>query len=362
MYVETFTNERIIQDLARARCNERGNVATILRLIAEVERRRLFAVQGYSSLYGYCTEELGYSEDEAYRRIGVARAGLRFPLIIAMIERGELHLTGAARCAAHLTEENHRELLAAAAYKTKREIEEMLAEHNPVPDLPDLMEPSDCDPRHSVQPLAKDRFLICFTGSRRIRDLIERAKELTSHQRPRPGFEAVIEAALETYVEKLEKKKYKTTDRPHEPRASESEDPHYVPAHVKREVYLRDGGRCTYVGCNGRRCNARFLLEFDHIHPVGLGGKSTVENVRLRCHAHNQLTAREDYDPEYVALRAQGFRPVWKTRAARRKEARRTKLVPEPVRREANLAYLNAIRPFGTEPLEFPLNLRERFL
>src|SRR5688572_645771 len=314
MTVQTLTNDRIIRDLARARCNERGNVATILRLIAEVERRRLFAVQGYSSLYGYCTEALGYSEDEAYRRIGVARAGVRFPLIIKMIERGELHLTGAARCAPHLTEENHRQILAAAKHKTKREIEEMLAERNPVPDLPDLMEPTASDPRHSVQPLAKDRFLICFTGSRRIRDLIERAKELTSYQRPRPGFEAVIEAALECYVEKLEKKKFKTTARRQKPRVVESEDPRYVPADVKREVYLRDGGRCTYVGCNGRRCNARFLLEFDHIIPVGRGGKSTVVNLRLRCHAHNQLTAREDYDPEYVALRAQGFRPVWRTR------------------------------------------------
>jgi len=169
MHVETFTNDRIIHDLKRARANERASLATILRLIGEVERRRLYAVLGYSSLYAYCTEVLGYSEDEACLRIGVARAGRRFPLIIEMIERGELHLSGAARCAPQLTPEDYREILSTAAHKTKREIEEMLAARWPQPDLPDSIEAVDpSDRRHTVQPLAEDRFAICFTGSRRV--------------------------------------------------------------------------------------------------------------------------------------------------------------------------------------------------
>ena len=199
-------------------------------------------------------------------------------------------------------------------------------------------------------PLAKDRFLICFTGSRRIRDLIERAKELTSHQRPRPAFEGVIEAALETYVAQLEKKKFKTTDRPKQPRASESEDPRHISAHVMREVHQRDGGRCTYVSPDGRRCNARHFLEYDHIDPVALGGKSIATNLRLRCHAHNQLTARQDFDPEYIALRAAGFRPV----------RRRTRSVPERERVAINRAALQAIRPLGTPPIQFPLTAHLR--
>src|SRR5262245_4698212 len=137
MQLQQHSNERIIRDLKRARANERASLAAILRLIGEVERRRLHAERGYSSLYAYCTEVLGYSEDEACMRIGVARAGRRFPLILEMIERGELHLTGAARCAPQLTPEDYREILAAAAHKTKREIEEMLAARWPQPDLAD---------------------------------------------------------------------------------------------------------------------------------------------------------------------------------------------------------------------------------
>jgi 5-methylcytosine-specific restriction endonuclease McrA len=60
---------------------------------------------------------------------------------------------------------------------------------------------------------------------------------------------------------------------------------------VKRQVWKRDQGRCTFVSASGRRCDARRFLEYDHIEPVARGGKSTFENLRLRCRAHNQYEA-----------------------------------------------------------------------
>jgi 5-methylcytosine-specific restriction endonuclease McrA len=64
------------------------------------------------------------------------------------------------------------------------------------------------------------------------------------------------------------------------------------PAAVARAVFLRDGQQCSYVSPDGRRCSARRWLELDHIDPFALGGESTVENLRLRCRAHNQRHAR----------------------------------------------------------------------
>jgi 5-methylcytosine-specific restriction endonuclease McrA len=110
-------------------------------------------------------------------------------------------------------------------------------------------------------------------------------------------------------VEKLEKQKYKKTDRPQPQREEPSADPRHIPAQVMRDVYERDGG-CTFVGPGGRRCRARSYLEFDHIVPIALGGKSIIENLRLRCQAHNQLAARETFGEEHMSLRASGFRPV----------------------------------------------------
>jgi hypothetical protein len=79
-----------------------------------------------------------------------------------------------------------------------------------------------------------------------------------------------------------------------------------------REVYRRDGGRCTYVGTHGHRCRARAFLEFDHVDLVAHGGKSTADKLRLRCRAHNQLTAREVFGDQHMSLHASGFRPVGK--------------------------------------------------
>ncbi len=63
----------------------------------------------------------------------------------------------------------------------------------------------------------------------------------------------------------------------------------YIPAAVRREVWRRDGGRCSYVDCDsGRRCGSRYRLEIDHIVPFALGGGAVPGNLRIRCNAHHR--------------------------------------------------------------------------
>ena len=62
-----------------------------------------------------------------------------------------------------------------------------------------------------------------------------------------------------------------------------------IPAAVRRQVWQRDGGRCSYVDREtGRRCNSRHLIEMDHILPYALGGSSDPGNVRLLCGVHHR--------------------------------------------------------------------------
>ena len=71
----------------------------------------------------------------------------------------------------------------------------------------------------------------------------------------------------------------------------------YIPAPVRREVWRRDGGCCSYVDPHsGRRCGSRFLLELDHVVPFALGGSAEPGNLRVRCAAHHRLRHRE-YGP-----------------------------------------------------------------
>ena len=62
-----------------------------------------------------------------------------------------------------------------------------------------------------------------------------------------------------------------------------------IPAAVKRQVWERDRGCCSYVDrCSGRRCGSRHLLQIDHVLPFALGGSAEPDNLRLLCAAHHR--------------------------------------------------------------------------
>jgi hypothetical protein len=46
----------------------------------------------------------------------------------------------------------------------------------------------------------------------------------------------------------------------------------YVPAAVRRAVWVRDEGRCAFVGANGR-CTERGFLELHHVEPFAAGAR-----------------------------------------------------------------------------------------
>ena len=85
-------------------------------------------------MFAYCTERLHLSDAEAYLRIAAARASREHPVLLEMLADGRLHLTAIAKLAPHLTPENRDELLERATHRTKREIEELVAEIAPRPD------------------------------------------------------------------------------------------------------------------------------------------------------------------------------------------------------------------------------------
>src|SRR5450631_3416751 len=107
--------------------------ARIIAHIAEVEERKLHLKEGSSSLFEYCVKQLGLSESEAFHRLTAARFARRFPVVFAMIERREIHLSGVCLLRDHLTQENHAELLAEASNKTKLQVQELLARRFPRP-------------------------------------------------------------------------------------------------------------------------------------------------------------------------------------------------------------------------------------
>jgi hypothetical protein len=60
----------------------------ILSRIAEVDERKLYLEEGYSSMHAFCVGELHYSEGAAFKRIGAARAARRFPQLFDAVAEG----------------------------------------------------------------------------------------------------------------------------------------------------------------------------------------------------------------------------------------------------------------------------------
>jgi 5-methylcytosine-specific restriction endonuclease McrA len=137
--LRSVPDDELLRRLAEIMRQSRRVEADLVAHIAEVDARRLYARSASPSMFAYATEVLHLSEAEAYLRIAAARASREHPILLAMLADGRLHLTAIAKIVPHLTAENREELLARAAYKSKRQIEELVAEASPRPDVPAVM-------------------------------------------------------------------------------------------------------------------------------------------------------------------------------------------------------------------------------
>ena len=100
----------------------------------------------------------------------------------------------------------------------------------------------------------------------------------------------IFDRAVTLLIEQLERQRFAQTERARASKPS-PESSRHIPAAVRRAVWRRDGGCCAFVGTEGR-CGERAFLELHHVAPYAVGGRATVENIELRCRAHNAYEAR----------------------------------------------------------------------
>ncbi len=330
------SDDQLLRRLSELVRDSRRVEAVLIAHIAEVDGRRIY-IREAPSMFVYCTQVLHLSEHEAYVRITVARASRRHPELVAMLADGRLHLSGIAKLAPHLTDGNREGLLTRATHKTKSQIEELIADIAPKPDVapavrrlpvrntavstgelgPDRVSagqlfapattgpPPECRPQPSspvcraaaVTPLAPARYKIEFTASTDLRDKLARLQALMQHDLP-----TIIEAAVTEKLERLDAKRFGLTKSPRKDLDGTDTAPRsrYLPAAVRRTVRKRDGGQCTFVLRNGSRCPERRGIEFHHRDPFGRGGRHDPDNVCLMCRQHNGYVAELDYGKEQI--------------------------------------------------------------
>jgi hypothetical protein len=321
--------------------NERRALAAMLAHLAEVEDRRLHLKIGCSSLFDYCLRRLGLSEGEAFRRVTGARLARRFPVVFGLVARGDIHLSALCQLRDYLTSENHQGLLQEASYKTKKQVEELLARRSPKPEVQSMIRRlpapttvsvetltsasreewageragtegmvgpaheharpvtlSRSQPAAIVEPLSEERYRLQLNASAELKRKLELARDLMSHANPHGDLAIVVERALELLVEKLQRERFAQTPvcRASDTRANERR----VSNATRRAVVARDGLQCSYVSPDGERCPSRRFLQFHHEQAWALGGQSDAENVRVLCASHNQLLGERDFGREHM--------------------------------------------------------------
>src|SRR6266581_1356570 len=116
---------------------ERESLVELVAHLAALDRRPgLYASHGFGSLFSYCTQALRSSEDAACNRIDAARTCRRFPVILDLLVSGDVTLTTVRLLGRHLTPQNHEAVLARAKGRTRHQIDLLVAELAPRPDVP----------------------------------------------------------------------------------------------------------------------------------------------------------------------------------------------------------------------------------
>jgi hypothetical protein len=157
-----------------------------------------------------------------------------------------------------------------------------------------------------IEPIAPARYKVEFTASAELHDKLCRLQSLMRRAARSNDLATVVDEAVTMLLGKLEARRFGKTKAPRKTLedSDTSASSRNTPAAVKRVVFERDGGRCAFVGANGRRCSCTDpgQLEYHHIHPFGQGGDHNPENLELRCASHNAYQAELDYGKELIEL------------------------------------------------------------
>lgn len=210
---------------------DKGVVAVLIAHLAEFEARDLHLEKGHNSMFAFCVHELKMAEQEAYKRIAVARLARRLPGILDRLACGRIHLSALTILAPHLAEDNWERILDQAESKSMRELERIAVSFAPKPDrgdairrlaapnaapepeaqditpqsngsMPEAIELLPPAPRQRIEPLSPERVHFGFTGSERLREKVQRVRELMWHSDPAGRLEFVFEKLADFYLDR----------------------------------------------------------------------------------------------------------------------------------------------------------------
>jgi 5-methylcytosine-specific restriction endonuclease McrA len=282
-------HERALKVAARFKRAE----ADLISILQEVEASRVYVELEFASLFQYCVKALGLSEPVTSNFVTVSRKAAKIPGLQSAIQNGLLTVSIARKITPVLTLENQEEWVEKAQILSCRKLEEAVARVLPREATPERM-----------KVVSEDRVEVKLGISKAAQEKLKRIQDLESQRTARPAsLEDTLEALLEVYLEAKDPvrraarvmKRKNAAPAPvtgHvEPKEPENQEP--IPAVVKHQVSLRDGGQCVHRNDQGERCLSRRWIHLHHIRPRSQGGPNSVENLVTLCSVHHGI----EHDP-----------------------------------------------------------------
>jgi hypothetical protein len=260
-----LTHSQLLESLNGVLRTKRRALAELIAHLAEVEERRLHLEAAHGSMFDYCVASLGMSEDEACRRIDLARLARGYPALYPLLASGEITLSMALVLKPILSPANHEQLFAAARGKSIRAARELVAQSAPRPDAPSSIRklperraaeeiaprwdppltvtesprapaqlaardaPVETSPAASaaasarlvppphhqrcIEPLSPQRYKIQFTADKAVKDQLEQARDLLRHAIPSGDFGPIIARALDLLITDLLRRRFGASAR-----------------------------------------------------------------------------------------------------------------------------------------------------
>ena len=313
MNLKSLSDAQLLEATKTLVAREREVITSILWHLEEIERRRLFSDLGCSSIYAYAAQVLGYSEDQAYRRISAMRLLRTMPELESKIQAGHLSVSNLSLAqtmirreakATPLTPEKKRELVSRLENKTSREAQVIALDYSSTPTTvapekerplsEQLVELKLAIPKSTLEKIYRLRGLRAHrTPHLSTAELLDQLCDLAlKHWNPGVGDAKINEVTKEQGTNGEVTKsgagnKNNELLRSESTKESEPNSKSFsrsIPTRTVRQVWRRDRSEC-------KLCGSQHALQVDHVHPWAWGGNNDENNLRLLCRSCNQRQA-----------------------------------------------------------------------
>ena len=342
-------DEEVLKSLGKLFQREKAVADAILINLQETYTRRLYAKEGYPSMFEMLVKRFGHSESAAYQRMSALKLIQAVPAAKEALARGETTMTTMADTqkfmakwekTTPLTAKDKEGLFNKVKGKTQREALSLFAEMNPESVLPETRE----------KPLTAQHTLLQVTVDQETLQLLNELKVLLSHEIPDGNLNEVLKRTATVGVEQFKKLKgqsepkrelkgvgcvkdgSKSVDGDSKENGSKFLIPvaatevyeknksgsyrseklcgkeqgvserisargtrRAIPIEIRRLIFARAQHRCEFVAGGGNRCECRHQLQIDHIIPWSLGGSDHDSNLRVLCSTHNRYRTKETH-------------------------------------------------------------------